>query len=251
MRCKAMLIRSLVVLCTMSGASFADVTVSTSNSKNAGIGAELRQLFTSERNTLNANVPSAARSANVPAIAANRLRADQLTEAQLHQMPAAKGGAEWACLTEALYFEARGEGLRGQLAVAEVILNRKEANRYPNTVCGVVNEGSHLPGRCQFSYSCDGKPERVTEPHAWARAGKIAKLMLEGMERRLTHGATHFHATYVRPNWSRVYDRTAQVGAHIFYRKPGVSRAEVAQRSSESRTQQRQLPANVQTRAQF
>lgn len=119
---------------------------------------------------------------------------------------------EWRCLATAVYFEARGEPVRGQFAVAEVILNRVGDPRYPDSVCGVVNQS------CQFSYTCDGKPERIREPEAFLRAGKIAELMLRGADRALTDGATHFHTTAVRPDWSRRLPRTAQIGAHFFYR---------------------------------
>lgn len=135
-------------------------------------------------------------------------------------MPAAKGGKQWSCLTEALYFEARGESLAGQVAVAEVILNRVDSNRYPDSVCGVINQGTGN-GRyaCQFSYNCDGKAEVFNETRALEQVGKIAKLMLDGAERKLTGGATHYHTKSVAPNWSRVFDRTATIGYHHFYRE--------------------------------
>ncbi len=122
------------------------------------------------------------------------------------------------CLAQALYHEARGESLEGQFAVAEVILNRVDSPLYPNTVCGVVNQNVSRGRACQFSYACDGRPLTMTEPRARAVAQAIADLMLDGAERELTEGATHFHATFVRPHWSRVYEQTAQIGAHVFYR---------------------------------
>ena len=133
----------------------------------------------------------------------------------------AKGDAEWRCLTEALYFEARGEALVGQIAVAEVILNRVAHSNYPASICGVVRQGAG--GRlyaCQFSYNCDGKPEVVNEPEAWARMGKIARGMLDGVPRALTAGATHYHTAAVNPRWARRLEQTAAIGAHLFYRKP-------------------------------
>lgn len=126
--------------------------------------------------------------------------------------------SELYCLAEAIYFEARGESTRGQQAVAEVILNRVDSRYYPNTICGVVNQGTGRRHACQFSYTCDGQPETVNERGAWARAEQMARQMIGGAPRRLTGNATHYHATYVRPNWARVYPRTAQVGTHIFYR---------------------------------
>lgn len=131
--------------------------------------------------------------------------------AWLDARPAASGGREWKCLATAIYFEARGEPVKGQFAVAEVILNRVGHAAYPDTVCGVVNQ------TCQFSFTCDGLPERITDRAAFARAGKIAEIMLHGVPSALTAGATHFHTTGVRPDWARRLPRTAQIGDHIFY----------------------------------
>ena len=138
----------------------------------------------------------------------------------LDAMPRYQGGPEWACLTEALYFEARGETLKGQLAVAEVILNRVDSRKYPNSVCGVIEQGSHRRNACQFSFKCDGAPEKFSEHQAYERVGKIARMMLEGRERALTDGATHYHTIHVRPSWSRRLTKTADIGVHIFYRTP-------------------------------
>ncbi|MEM9050091.1 MAG: cell wall hydrolase [Pseudomonadota bacterium] len=137
---------------------------------------------------------------------------------ELDLLPDAEGDAQWRCLSEALYFEARGESVAGQVAVAEVILNRVEHARYPDTVCAVVKQNQHMRNRCQFSYMCDGKPELITEHRAFARAMKIARIMLDGQPRVLTAGATHFHTRYINPSWSRKLTRTARIGAHIFFR---------------------------------
>ncbi|MSU90101.1 cell wall hydrolase [Rhodobacteraceae bacterium 2CG4] len=138
----------------------------------------------------------------------------------LDRLPVASGGPEWACLTEALYFEARGESLKGQLAVAEVILNRVDSRRYPDSVCGVISQGEQRRDACQFSFRCDGKPETFSEKRAYERVGKIARLMLDGRDRALTSGATHYHTTAVKPSWARRLTRTAQIGRHLFYRLP-------------------------------
>lgn len=136
----------------------------------------------------------------------------------LAAQPAAKGGAEWKCLSEALYFEARGESPQGLAAVAEVILNRVDSSRFPNSVCAVINQGTGKKYQCQFTYTCDGQPERIHEPKAWAKVGKVARAMLDGAPRQLTGGATHYHTTAVKPRWSRVYTHTTTVGVHKFYR---------------------------------
>lgn len=135
-------------------------------------------------------------------------------------LPVTRGDAEWACLTEALYFEARGEDLRGQIAVAEVILNRVDSRRYPGTVCGVISQGQHRRNACQFSFRCDGQPEEFHETKAYDQVGKVAMLMLKGRNRVLTEGATHYHTRSVRPGWSRRLTKTAEIGTHLFYRYP-------------------------------
>lgn len=132
--------------------------------------------------------------------------------------PAASGGAQWECLAEALYFEARGESVRGMFAVAEVILNRVDSPAYPSTVCGVIRQGTGARYQCQFTYTCDGIADRVSEAGAWRVVGVVARTMLDGAPRDLTGGATHYHTRAVNPNWARVFPRTAAIGSHYFYR---------------------------------
>jgi len=132
--------------------------------------------------------------------------------------PKATGGPHWKCLSEALYFEARGETVKGQFAVAEVIMNRVESARFPDNVCGVINQGTGRKYQCQFTYTCDGNPEHIGEPRAWERVGKVARAVLDGRAPDLTNGATHYHTTAVRPKWARVYTKTAAIGVHLFYR---------------------------------
>lgn len=145
-----------------------------------------------------------------------------LTERLIDLAPLAIGDQQWACLAEALHFEARNQTVAGKIAVAEVILNRVESGRYPDTVCGVIRQGEKRLHRCQFSYRCDGLPEVISElpaeRGAHERAGKIAQLMLGGGSRRLTGGALYYHASYVQPFWADKKEKTAVVGAHVFYR---------------------------------
>lgn len=140
--------------------------------------------------------------------------------AWLSAQPAQSGGSEWRCLSEALYFEARGESLRGIFAVGEVILNRVDDGRYPGSVCGVINQGTGRLYACQFTYTCDGRAEVINEPAAWTKVGKVAALLLDGAPRNLTSGATHYHTKAVSPSWARRFPRTATVGYHYFYRQP-------------------------------
>jgi hypothetical protein len=130
------------------------------------------------------------------------------------------GDAERGCLAKAIYFEARGESLAGQVAVAEVILNRVDSASYPDTICGVVRQGEERRTGCQFSFMCDGKPERMEDDGARSVAHAIAHLLIEGRPRVLTANATHFHTTRVSPSWAKRLVRTARIGAHIFYRYP-------------------------------
>jgi spore germination cell wall hydrolase CwlJ-like protein len=138
--------------------------------------------------------------------------------AWLSSHAAARSDAQFRCLATALYFEARGESIRGQAAVAEVILNRTELPSYPNSICGVVNQTGS--GSCAFSYVCDGRSDAITDLGAWDRAKRVASAMLAGAPRLLTEGATHFHTPAVRPVWSRKFAHTATIGAHLFYRQP-------------------------------
>ncbi|PSL18852.1 cell wall hydrolase [Shimia abyssi] len=134
----------------------------------------------------------------------------------------AKRGEQWQCLSEALYFEARGESVMGQFAVAEVILNRAEHGNFPESVCGVIKQGT-ASGRkygCQFTYNCDGVTNRIHEKGAYERVGKVASFLLEGAPKTLTEGATHYHTKAVSPSWSRKFTRTATIGVHHFYRMP-------------------------------
>lgn len=134
-------------------------------------------------------------------------------------LPKPRGQASWQCLAEAIYFEARSEPVAGRRAVAEVILNRVESSRFPNSICRVISQGAHRRHKCQFSYNCDGIPEYIAEPRAYSAAVRLAKAVLSEKARPLTKGATHYHATYVRPRWSRKMTRTAHIGKHYFYRE--------------------------------
>jgi hypothetical protein len=123
------------------------------------------------------------------------------------------------CLANAVYFEARGESVRGQIAVAQVVLNRAFSGFYPRDICGVVYQGAHRHLSCQFTFACDGIPDVVTEPAAWARAERIANATLDGKVWLSDVGkATHYHAYWVHPSWTRSMHRLQKIGVHSFYR---------------------------------
>ncbi len=132
---------------------------------------------------------------------------------------------ELRCMATAIYFEARDEPIRGQLAVAQVIMNRIRSPFYPKTVCGVVYQGERNRTGCQFSFTCTGKHNAVKEKEEWATAVKLAKQVIAGEVWIDEVGyATHYHATYVHPSWRRELDKVAQIGGHIFYKmKPGTT----------------------------
>lgn len=129
---------------------------------------------------------------------------------------------EQTCLATGIYFEARGEVPQGQEAVAQVILNRVRAPSYPDTICDVVYQNQHMRNRCQFSFACDGIPDRITNKQAYAKAERIALAVTNGdIWIPEVGSATHYHATYVRPRWARAMERVDKIGLHIFYRTFG------------------------------
>lgn len=135
------------------------------------------------------------------------------------------------CLALNTYHEAKNQSMVGQIATAQVVMNRVADDRYPNTVCEVVKQGPHRPSwedpekeypirhRCQFSWYCDGKPDVPKNEKAWKKAQDVAFLVLYNrINLDVTEGATHYHATYVRPAWARTKTRTTRIEKHIFYR---------------------------------
>ena len=123
------------------------------------------------------------------------------------------------CLANAVYFEARSEPVRGQIAVAQVVLNRVFSGFYPHDVCSVIYQNADHYLGCQFTFACDGKRKLINERGAWARANRIAKETLDGLVYLPEVGkSTHYHALYVHPNWVREMHRLARYGEHTFYR---------------------------------
>ncbi|MBR1218112.1 cell wall hydrolase [Bradyrhizobium sp. U87765 SZCCT0131] len=123
------------------------------------------------------------------------------------------------CLAEAVYFEARGEQVRGQIAVAQVVMNRVFSGFYPTTVCGVVYQNAHRHLACQFTFACDDVADVVREPDMWIRAKKIAKATMDGQLWLPEVGkSTHYHAYWVRPSWVHEMKKMYKYGVHTFYR---------------------------------
>ncbi len=129
------------------------------------------------------------------------------------------------CLATAMYFEARGEPARGQFIVGRVVLNRVQSRYYPDDICSVVYQNAHMKNACQFSFACDGLPNRVRETEAWEQIKWRAEFLVDCKDlcsiaasgRSDLWTSTHYHADYVNPNWAKKLQRTGQVGRHIFY----------------------------------
>lgn len=130
---------------------------------------------------------------------------------------------EQRCLAEVVYFEARSEPEEGRAAVAQVVLNRARSGLYPASVCGVVYQNRNRHLACQFTFACEGKALRITEPDAWEAAKRIARDVREGRTYLAdVGGSTHYHADYVTPYWARRLKKMDVIGRHIFYQlKPG------------------------------
>ena len=136
------------------------------------------------------------------------------------------------CLALNTYHEAKNQSMIGQVATAQVVMNRVADSRYPNTVCEVVNQGPHRPSwedpkkeypvrhKCQFSWYCDGKSDEPRkDSKEWFKAKEYARIVLSGrIVLDVTEGATHYHATYVKPAWAKTKTRTTRIESHIFYR---------------------------------
>ncbi|MEM7191277.1 MAG: cell wall hydrolase [Pseudomonadota bacterium] len=128
---------------------------------------------------------------------------------------------ERRCLATAIYFEARGEPLKGQIAVSQVILNRVRSPKFPQTICGVVYQGQYRKG-CQFSFTCDGRSDNPRDKGQWAHSQDLARSFMEGEHWLSEVGySTFYHANYVRPRWASSMNRIDKIGRHIFYKKRG------------------------------
>ena len=161
------------------------------------------------------------------------------------EIAGARLAAESQCLAEAMYHEARGEGVDGQQAVAEVVLQRTRNRNYGNTVCSVVFEGIE-PGRldCQFSFACDGSRNRPKEAAVWQETKLLAEKIMTGQVKlaNRTQQAIAYHSTDVTPFWSARMLKTVQIGNHVFYR--------YAPRNAAARANAPTPPANVRSKLQ-
>ncbi len=203
-----------------SGEPVGEPVVSRSNAPAQEVHSRLSALLGQERAALGEIGPDQLEKLVRKPGAAGGLRDFSYDEAWLAAQPKATGDEQFRCLAEALYFEARGESLKGQFAVGEVILNRVDSGSFPDTVCGVIRQGTGRKFRCQFTYTCDGIKEVIREPKAYERVAKVARALMDGAPRRLTDGATYYHTRQVRPSWARKFKKTAELGEHYFYKPP-------------------------------
>ncbi|MGO7978889.1 cell wall hydrolase [Rhizobium johnstonii] len=136
--------------------------------------------------------------------------------------PSVFSAREQQCLASGIYFEARGESVKGQTAVAQVILNRVRNPSYPKTICGVVYQNEDWRNRCQFSFACDSIKDRVNSEYHWRVARDVAMAVTAGKIWLPQVGsATHYHAVYVRPKWAKTMEKVGRIGLHVFYRTYG------------------------------
>lgn len=168
-------------------------------------------------------------------VSAHAVLASSLTVGELSDEDA----KERACLSQAIYYEARNQEVMGQLAVADVVLNRVADKRFPNTICGVVFQGVKSRRGCQFSFACDGSMKKAREPRSWKAAEHLGDLVFRGFRPPLTQFSTFYHADYVAPYWAKVFNETTVIGDHIFYRPPGALKVAASQLGVELTPEQR------------
>ncbi|MGB3146415.1 MAG: cell wall hydrolase [Paracoccaceae bacterium] len=214
--------RSALLLLALTQAVHAETTVSQSNDTNAGLGVSLSALFGRERQAMQDVARGRLTDLNQPVQKTKGKKADKIAmtydAAWINALPAAKPSEELDCLARAIYFESRGEPIKGQAAVAEVVMNRTESPYFPQSICGVVRQSN--AGGCQFSFICDGYSDKIRDQTAWYVAEKLASAFIAGAPRELTDGATYFHTPAVKPAWAKRFPMTVKIGSHYFYRQP-------------------------------
>ena len=229
---RSLLATAGVAVCIMMTAMSATATVKRSQIARAAANdvADEAQIVTDFANYL-ADETSAARRAMTaprlkPAISPAMMIAEgspitDLVDFDFSTIEVAKlDGEERTCLAQAIYYEARSESRVGQMAVADVVLNRVASPVYPDTICDVVFQGSTRKTGCQFSFTCDGSMRARLNERKWRESEMLAGAVLAGIRKPVSRYATHYHADYVSPPWADTLTPTATIGAHKFYRFP-------------------------------
>lgn len=203
----------------------------------AGMPAMLASLITNDHADVLATAYAPAQPDYAKASPFEALLQDEAPNEGRFIPPMAKGDHAWIqnplpatvfskpeqiCLANAIYFEARSESLRGQAAVAQVVLNRVRNPAYPGTICGVVYQNQNWRNACQFSFACDGRKDRIESPNHYKIAKDIAMAVTAGKIFLPEVGSsTHYYASYVSPGWARAMKKMTKIGLHIFYRTYG------------------------------
>jgi len=205
--------------------------------KPAGVPAMLASLVTNDKADVLATAYAPAEPNYAKASPFEALLQDEKPASGRFIPPMAKGDHAWiqnplpasvfskpeqTCLANAIYFEARSESLRGQAAVAQVVLNRVRNPAYPGSICGVVYQNENWRNACQFSFACDGRKDRIESPRHYKIAQDIAMAVTAGKIFLPEVGSsTHYYASYVSPGWARTMKKMTKIGLHIFYRTYG------------------------------
>ncbi len=168
--------RSMTLLCVLSGAAFADATVSQPNDPAATMDTRLSLLLGQDNSSFAAVGASRLQEITAEPAQADTAKGDlpkiSYTDAFLDSQPVASGDQQWTCLAQAIYFESRGESVKGEFAVAEVIANRVDAPDYPKSICDVVNQGTGRRNACQFTFTCDGHTEVISDKESIHQGGQ-------------------------------------------------------------------------------
>ena len=187
----------------------------------AAIVAEFAKFLAEETANSRAsfNAPSLKPAVTTASLTAKGGRLHDLVDFDFTQIEVANlHGEDRRCLAQAIYYEARSESRVGQLAVADVVLNRVDNVNYPGTICDVVFQGSERVTGCQFSFTCDGSMNARLNKRLWLQSDDLAGAILAGVRVPVSRNATHYHADYVTPHWADSLTPTATIGTHKFYK---------------------------------
>ncbi len=230
---RSLLAAGLLSVCAVASAMSATVTASRAEqernreaalAREAELVADLANYLAAETAATRKTIEEGPRLK--PAVSIGELIAEDdpakgLASFDFTDLTVAKlNGEERTCLAQAIYYEARSEPRIGQLAVADVVLNRVASPVYPNSICGVVFQGSERRTGCQFSFTCDGSMQARLNKRKWKEADDLAGAVLAGLRAPVSRNATHYHADYVSPPWAETLTPTATIGTHKFYKFP-------------------------------
>ena len=227
--------RSLIAAAALAVCAFTSAISATTNAKRADVERSVEMEVANEAalvaefaNFLAEETASARESFEAPSlkpalttasVTSKGGRLHDLVDFDFTQIEVADlQGEDRRCLAQAIYYEARSESRVGQLAVADVVLNRVDSRHYPDSICEVVFQGSERVTGCQFSFTCDGSMEARLNKRLWKVSDDLAGAILAGVRVPVSRNATHYHADYVNPPWAEKLTPTATIGTHKFYK---------------------------------